>query len=258
MPIVIRRRNSELEILGGATRSGIAALAHQPMMALVIDEKSANEIQANRLEERAILKAKKRGTEDIYNIVKEYFLNDGPNVMFPKEQKFDAYNFAIMFSKIARLRGIKDKAENFMKVVSALQCVIARRDLPDSEMVNLRQLYHGTHDNLKALAPRPISNLDTFGTWLSDHKSATHYGPVVHRVNSDKTVKLASYYDLDELFGGPWKEVYKDSSKLKSLKKDLQRQGFDGVKLSYLDGASGYFVCLWHGDTIPVEVIAKA
>lgn len=161
------------------------------------------------------------------------------------------------------MRKIKDKAKNFMKVVSALQYVtksrdnIAKKDRPDSEMVNLRQLYHGTHDNLKALVPRPISNLDTFGTWLSDYKSATHYGPIVHRINSDKTVKLASYYDLDELFGGPWKEIYKDSSKLKSLKKDLQRQGYDGVKLSYLDGDSGYFVCLWHGDTIPVEVITK-
>ena len=96
--------------------------------------------------------------------------------------------------------------------------------------------------------------MDTFGSWLADHKNATHYGPVTYRVILDKTVKLASYYDLDELFGGPWKDTYKDAPKLKSIKEDLQRKGFDGVKLSLLAGDSGYFVCLWHTYEIPVEL----
>jgi hypothetical protein len=122
------------------------------------------------------------------------------------------------------------------------------------ENVHLGQLYHGTHDtNLKALVPRVITNLDTFGSWLSDYENAIHYGPVIYHPTLDKTVKLASYFDLDELFGEPWREVYKNSLKLKAIKKELSQQGFDGIKLSYLDGLSGYFVCLWHDYKIPVE-----
>ena len=116
MPIVVRRRNGGMEVLGGATRSGLALLADQFITALVIDEIDANELMADRLEHSADVKAEKEGAEEIYDQIRDYFLSDAPKPTYDdKKAGFQAYLAACRFARIAKLRGIDitDKEKKF-------------------------------------------------------------------------------------------------------------------------------------------------
>jgi CRISPR/Cas system endoribonuclease Cas6 (RAMP superfamily) len=115
MPIVIRKRDGSLFVAGGATRSGIALLAGQKITALVIDEKQANELMADRLEHMGEKEAKEEGWEKLYGDIKDYFLLDGPKPVIDKEDKFKAHLISYRYERIAKLRGINasDKHSKF-------------------------------------------------------------------------------------------------------------------------------------------------
>lgn len=107
MPVAVRKRNGDLELLGGNTRAGIANLAKQPITALVIDEIEANDLMADKLEKDAEIDADKKNNEDIYNAIKAYFLEDGDKPVFDvKKDAFFAHICAIRFARIAKLRGL--------------------------------------------------------------------------------------------------------------------------------------------------------
>lgn len=120
MPIVVERRNGDKEILGGATRSGIAALAHQPITALVINEKAANENMADRLEAETdhlngYSGANVSQIEHIYKQVKDYYLGSGKTPVFETNQdKFYAHLADFKYSRVAKLRG-QDVKESLFK-----------------------------------------------------------------------------------------------------------------------------------------------
>ena len=107
MPIVVKTKDGDLIVAGGATRSGIAALANQSITALVIDEKKANELMADRLEKQGDIEAQKEKVSPIYKAVKNYFLQNGPKPEF--EDNMDNFYVSIAayrYERIARLRGI--------------------------------------------------------------------------------------------------------------------------------------------------------
>jgi hypothetical protein len=112
MPIVIRKRNGEMHVAGGATRSGIANLAGQDITALVIDEKKANEMMADRLEKKGYQDVIDEGAEHLWDGIKEYFFGTGPKPTITKDEKFAAHLIGIRLDKIARLRGIDTKDKN--------------------------------------------------------------------------------------------------------------------------------------------------
>ena len=112
MPIVVKNRNGDLHIAGGATRSGIANLAGQTITALVIDEKKANELMADRLEKKGYQDVVDEGAEHLWEGIKDYFLGDGPKPTITKDEKFAAHLIGIRLDKIARLRGIDTTSKN--------------------------------------------------------------------------------------------------------------------------------------------------
>jgi hypothetical protein len=112
MPIVIRKRNGELHVAGGATRSGIANLAGQKITALVIDEKKANERMADRHEKKGYQYVIDENAEHLWEGIKEYFFANGPKPEITKDEKFIAHLIGIRLEIIARLRGIDIKDKN--------------------------------------------------------------------------------------------------------------------------------------------------
>lgn len=119
MPIVIRKRNDEMQVAGGATRSGIANLADQKITALVIDEKKANERMADRLEKKGYQDVVDEGVEHLWDSVKDYFLANGPKPKITKDEKFAAHLIGIRLDRIARLRGINtsDKSKKWEEYI---------------------------------------------------------------------------------------------------------------------------------------------
>jgi len=107
MPVVVRKRNGEMEVLGGATRTGIASLAGQHITGLVIDEKEANELMADRLEMEGEAEAKEEKSEDIFKAAREYVLHNGPKPTFTDtHEKFLFHLAVVRFDRIARLLGL--------------------------------------------------------------------------------------------------------------------------------------------------------
>jgi len=109
MPIVVRKKDGEMRILGGCTRSGIAALANQKITALVLDEKAANENLADRLEKAGEVEAKEEGKKDIYDKVKAYCLSDSAKPTFSEEDEFPAHIAEYRYHRIAKLRGLPER-----------------------------------------------------------------------------------------------------------------------------------------------------
>ena len=99
------------------------------------------------------------------------------------------------------------------------------------------------HDHLKIWI-RP-------GTWLADLKSASSYGPVIYKVATDKSVLLDEYYDLSDMFAGKSMSV----PDMKRIRSKLEKHGFDGFKLTVLDGVTGYFVCIFND--YPIKLIKE-
>jgi len=124
------------------------------------------------------------------------------------------------------------------------------------EQVNIKQLFHGSHDlDLKQLVPRPLTNLDTFGIWLSDIKSASSYGPTIYKVTTDKSVLLDEYYDLFDMFDAFNMSKSMSIPDMKRIRSKLENMRYDGFKLTMLDGMAGYFVCLF--TDYPIKVIKE-
>lgn len=122
------------------------------------------------------------------------------------------------------------------------------------ERVTIKQLYHGSHDlNLKQLVPRPLTNLDTFGTWLADIKSASSYGSIIYKVATDKSVLLDEYYDLFDMFAAFNMSKSMSIPDMKRIRSKLENMGYDGFKLTMLDGMTGYFACIFND--YPIKVI---
>ena len=104
MPIVVRRLNGDLEVIGGCTRSGIAALANQEIVALVIDEKSANFLRADEIEKKAEEDAKKENTLEFLNSLKKFIF--GKSSVAPRITNLSEYNDMMSIVKVAQLRGL--------------------------------------------------------------------------------------------------------------------------------------------------------
>jgi len=104
MPIVVRKLNGELEVVGGNTRSGIAALADQEITALVIDEKSANFFKADEIERKEEYEARQENNLDFFNSLRDFILNNSHNP--PRITNLTEYNYMLSLIKIARLRGL--------------------------------------------------------------------------------------------------------------------------------------------------------
>lgn len=116
MPIVCRDRAGALEVRGGNTRSGIAALVGQPITALVFNLGDAEGRLAQRLETNADHLAERKGKEYIFDAVRSYFLEDGPKPTYvEKDDYFFAFIIGSRFSTIAKLKGIdvSDKEKRF-------------------------------------------------------------------------------------------------------------------------------------------------
>ena len=110
MPIVVKYRNGNLELLGGATRSGIANLADQPIVALVIDEKKANELMATEIEKKAEKDAQDESKQHIYEQVRDYYLNQKKKPSFADvHDQFFAHLAEFQYRKIAKLRGYPER-----------------------------------------------------------------------------------------------------------------------------------------------------
>jgi hypothetical protein len=103
MPIVVKRLDGSLEILGGATRSGIALLAGQKIKSLIIDEHKANLIKAQHIEEDAEELADSESDHRILNQVKDYYLKGSKRPIFQKDDLFFVHIAEFSFRKIAKL-----------------------------------------------------------------------------------------------------------------------------------------------------------
>jgi len=110
MPIVVKKANGEMTLLGGATRSGIALLSGQHIVAVVIDEKKAQLRLADKLEEHADDLAKEDKRKDAYQKMKDYYLQQKEKPAFPsKEEQFSAYLAEHLYRKVAELRGLPER-----------------------------------------------------------------------------------------------------------------------------------------------------
>lgn len=109
MPIIVRRRNGEMSVLGGCTRSGIAALSGQNITGLVIDEKLANEKMADRLEQDAEKEAEEEKRKDIYQKIEDYYCHNKEKPEFEGNDKFYAHVAEFRYRKIAGLRGLPQR-----------------------------------------------------------------------------------------------------------------------------------------------------
>lgn len=109
MPIVLRHANGQMEVAGGNTRSGIAALAGQPIAALVVDEAKASQQLAREL----IKDTRERYAEcsGLCAAVEAYYLHNGPRPDIAPDQGFDAYTLSATYVMIARLLGIDGEAK---------------------------------------------------------------------------------------------------------------------------------------------------
>lgn len=106
MPIVVKHLNGEMELLGGATRSGIANLANQSITALLIDEKKANKNMADRMEDKVEKEAQEEKQRSIYKQVRDYYLNNKEKPSFTDiHDQFTAHIAEFQYRKIAKLRG---------------------------------------------------------------------------------------------------------------------------------------------------------
>jgi hypothetical protein len=110
MPIVVKRKNGEMELLGGATRSGIANLARQNINALMIDEKKANLKMADAIEKKVEIESRKENKKQIYDQIRNYYLNNKPKPVFEDPQDIILAHIAEhKYRKIAKLRGYPEK-----------------------------------------------------------------------------------------------------------------------------------------------------
>lgn len=110
MPIVVKKLNGEMEILGGATRSGIAVLSNQKITALVIDEKKANELLADRMEKDTEKFSKNENEKEIHTKVKNYYFKNGEKPEFEDvEDQVVAHVAEYRYRKIAKLRGLPER-----------------------------------------------------------------------------------------------------------------------------------------------------
>jgi hypothetical protein len=144
MPIVIRKRNGEMQVAGGATRSGIANLAGQKITALVIDEKKANEMMADRLEEKGYKDVIDEGAEHLWESIKKYFLDNGPKPEITKDEKFAAHLIGIRLERIAKLRGIDTSAkskkwEEYIVTSETDENLLSISDLPKHDLIRVAQ-----------------------------------------------------------------------------------------------------------------------
>ena len=110
MPIVVKKTTGDIEVVGGNTRSGVAALADQMITALVIDEKTAKDKMADKLEKEAEEYAKEENLEKIYNLLKGYLFFDKEK---PVINGIVEYNVMLKLVRIARLRGIDVDPKEF-------------------------------------------------------------------------------------------------------------------------------------------------
>lgn len=110
MPIVVKRRNGELEVLGGCTRSGIAALANQHITALVIDEKTANEKMADTIERYADKQGEEEKRQGAYQKMKDYYLHSKQRPKWiNNDEQFYAYLAEYLYRRVAELRGLPER-----------------------------------------------------------------------------------------------------------------------------------------------------
>jgi len=110
MPIVVRRRNGELEVLGGCTRSGIAALANQHIVAFVIDEKTANEKMADTIERYADKQGEEEKRQGAYQKMKDYYLHSKQRPKWVNnDEQFYAYLAEYLYRRVAELRGLPER-----------------------------------------------------------------------------------------------------------------------------------------------------
>jgi len=110
MPIVVKRVTGDIEVVGGNTRSGIAALADQMITALIIDEKTAKEKMADKLEKEAEEYAKEENLLEIYDSLKGYLFFDKEK---PVIDGVVEYNVMLKLVRVARLRGIDVNPKEF-------------------------------------------------------------------------------------------------------------------------------------------------
>ena len=106
MPIIVRRRNGEMTVIGGCTRSGIAALSNQKITGLVIDEKLANEKMADSMELDTEKESQEEKKKDIYKKIGDYYIHNKEKPEFEDQDKFYAHVAEYRYRKIAELRGL--------------------------------------------------------------------------------------------------------------------------------------------------------
>jgi GNAT superfamily N-acetyltransferase len=109
MPIVIKKIDGNLEVAGGNTRSGIAALAGQSITALVIDEAKAKGKLADKFEREISRHFDDEKSERIFNLVRDYYFNDGKKPKFKEEDLLIVILAEFELRRIQELRGLTVK-----------------------------------------------------------------------------------------------------------------------------------------------------
>ena len=111
MPVVLHKRDGSYEVAGGNTRAGIAALAHQPIQAFVVDAAKAGQRMADKL----IADAEAEWRKDdpaLFDAVKAYYMANGPKPVITPDQGFAAYHLSATFGLALRQLGIDSEGKD--------------------------------------------------------------------------------------------------------------------------------------------------
>lgn len=114
MPIAVRHTDGSIEILGGATRTGLAKLHGSQVTALVIDEKKQHEAFADSYLKDAKESAETWDQTHLFEPIKAYYLENGPKPTVKDEgEARAAFHIAMDLRRVAKMKGIdingKDK-----------------------------------------------------------------------------------------------------------------------------------------------------